>query len=36
LLSFGIWQAWWQSTLWLVASLYSANASRDSARSGGA
>jgi O-antigen ligase len=24
LLSFGIWQAWWQSTLWLVASLYAA------------
>jgi exopolysaccharide production protein ExoQ len=26
LLSFGIWQAWWQSTLWLVAALYAANA----------
>ncbi|HEX3973966.1 MAG TPA: O-antigen ligase family protein [Stellaceae bacterium] len=29
LLSFGIWQAWWQSTLWLVASLYTAIAPRD-------
>ena len=26
LLSFGIWQSWWQSTLWLVAALYTANA----------
>jgi O-antigen ligase len=25
LLSFGIWQSWWQSTLWLVAALYAAN-----------
>jgi O-antigen ligase len=25
LLSFGVWQAWWQSTLWLVAALYTAN-----------
>jgi O-antigen ligase len=25
LLSFGIWQAWWQATLWLVAALYCAN-----------
>ncbi|HVA15631.1 MAG TPA: O-antigen ligase family protein [Stellaceae bacterium] len=24
LLSFGVWQAWWQSTLWLVAALYAA------------
>jgi exopolysaccharide production protein ExoQ len=24
LLSFGIWQAWWQSTLWLVAAIYAA------------
>jgi O-antigen ligase len=29
LLSFGIWQAWWQSTLWLVATLYAANAPRE-------
>ena len=29
LLSFGIWQAWWQSTLWLVAGLYAASASRE-------
>jgi O-antigen ligase len=28
LLSFGIWQSWWQSTLWLVAALYIANAPR--------
>lgn len=28
LLSFGIWQSWWQSTLWLVVSLYAANAPR--------
>jgi O-antigen ligase len=28
LLSFGIWQAWWQATLWLVAALYTANAPR--------
>jgi O-antigen ligase len=28
LLSFGVWQAWWQSTLWLVAALYAANAPR--------
>lgn len=28
LLSFGIWQSWWQSTLWLVAALYAANAQR--------
>jgi O-antigen ligase len=26
LLSFGIWQSWWQSTLWLVAALFAANA----------
>ena len=26
LLSFGVWQAWWQSALWLVAGLYAANA----------
>jgi O-antigen ligase len=26
LLSFGVWQSWWQSTLWLVAALYAANA----------
>lgn len=25
LLSFGIWQSWWQSTLWLIAALYAAN-----------
>lgn len=25
LLSFGVWQAWWQSTLWLIASLYTAS-----------
>jgi O-antigen ligase len=30
LLSFGVWQAWWQSTLWLVAALYAANVPRDS------
>jgi exopolysaccharide production protein ExoQ len=30
LLSFGIWQAWWQSTLWLVAALYAANTPRGS------
>ncbi|HWE72321.1 MAG TPA: O-antigen ligase family protein [Stellaceae bacterium] len=30
LLSFGIWQAWWQSTLWLVAALYAANAPAES------
>jgi O-antigen ligase len=29
LLSFGIWQAWWQSTLWLVAAMYAANASHE-------
>jgi exopolysaccharide production protein ExoQ len=29
LLSFGIWQAWWQSTLWLVVSLYGANARQE-------
>jgi O-antigen ligase len=28
LLSFGVWQSWWQSTLWLVAALYAANAPR--------
>jgi O-antigen ligase len=27
LLSFGIWQSWWQSTLWLVAALYAGNIS---------
>ena len=32
LLSFGVWQAWWQSTLWLVAGFYSANAPREAAR----
>jgi len=29
LLSFGIWQTWWQSTLWLVVSLYMANARQE-------
>ena len=33
LLSFGVWQAWWQSTLWLVAALYAANAPQAPARS---
>ena len=28
LLSFGIWQAWWQSALWLVATLYAGNAAQ--------
>jgi O-antigen ligase len=30
LLSFGIWQAWWQSTLWLVAATYAATRGRPS------
>lgn len=34
LLSFGIWQSWWQSTLWLVAALYAANAQPEGGRSG--
>jgi exopolysaccharide production protein ExoQ len=29
LLSFGIWQSWWQSVLWLVAALYAANARQE-------
>ena len=36
LLSFGIWQAWWQSTLWLVAALYAANAQQEIKPSGSA
>ena len=36
LLSFGIWQAWWQSALWLVAALFAANAPRETAGSGAA
>jgi hypothetical protein len=29
LLSFGIWQAWWLSSLWLTASLYAASGGSD-------
>ena len=29
LLSFGIWQAWWQSTLWLIAASYAASICAD-------
>lgn len=29
LLSFGIWQAWWLSTLWLIASLYAGGRASD-------
>ena len=29
LLSFGAWQSWWLSTLWLVAALYAASDTKE-------